>query len=680
MKIKPRKTATFIMQTKEKSIIEAQKYEIDKKKIVDFYGLKLKKERVYNVIKKDIAFEKESGFKTIDTNKRYSHYLVFRELLQKEFGIEDIKSDLEQVKLLINVSENTRNEFYRFFQFDKLDYILNHDSHNQSQTGTKLDGAYTVRNTKSEENTRDKIKSDKFLDINDFIRKCKMLTRKRDLKKDDDILKKFKLFSELNLSSNKFEAMDSYYSNKNKLNNKYYLEKELLKKCFNREERFINYNQLIKDSSKNDVPDSLNFKTKDKYSSEYLDYIFDKREEKIYEQIDHFFSKYNITNFRLKNEEAEFFGKIYGILCKNNYMKFLSFLYSKNDIFKFIYDEFSDKDATISNFSLENSKIYEKKLTLIASSDLTDKKIKQKELAISNESIEKDNINALDLLESDNLKNVKKSEIMEQIYNSYLYTKIAFLNEVINEEKIIEFFNNEENEHSENNSIKSKKFINCLKECNKKALNDILLITNKKILFIYDSSFNILIEQKMSKTNFIKIDIDLIKNSIPLGSSEPGYYFIEIKKGHNKEYYLFKLGIKNINLLENHIKNNFKFENLKDIIKSKKKGKKKKKEPILHKKTKEEEKIKEIEKKEEEEDSKEEIKKIEEESHNSEKDKEVKPFNIHQNTIESYSSEKNKASILNEDSYEKSSIGKVIKDSNIKKTSKYQNNENEDDK
>ena len=683
MKIKPRKTATFIMEAKEKSIIEAQKYEIDKKKIAKYYGKKLKKERVYNVIKKDIAFEKDSGFKTIDTNKRYSHYLVFRELLQKEFDIEDIKADIEQIKLLINLSENTRDEFYRFFQFDRADYILNHDTYNKSQTGTKRDGIYTIRNTKnSDENAKDKIKTDKALDINDFIRKCKMLTRKKDLKKDNDILKKFKLFSELNLKSNKFEAMDSYYSNKNKLNNKYYLEKELLKKSFNREERFINFNQLIKESSQKEIPDSLNFKTKDKYSSSYLDYIFDKREENDYQEIDNFFSKYNITSFKLKNEEAELFGKIYGILCKNNYMKFLSFLYSKNDIFKFIYDEFSDKDAIVSNFSLENSKVSGKKLSLIAIPELSDKKVKLRDLALSNDSNEKE-INALDNLDPDKyLKNSKKYEVLEKICNSYLYTKIGFLNESIDEEKITEFLSNEDDEQSENNSKKSKRFINSLKECNKKTLNDYIIITSGKVLFIYDSLFNILLEQKMQKINFIKIDLDLIKTIIPIESAEPGYYMIEIKKGHNKEYYLFKLGIKNIGLLENHIKNNFKFENLKDLIKSKtkKKGKKKKKEPILFEKPKEEEeKEKEIKKKEEE-DSKEEIKKIEEESHSSHKDSKVAPFNLRQNTIESYSSEKNKASILNEDSYEKSSISKVMKDSNIKKASKYQNNENEDDK
>ena len=287
MKDKPRKTATFIMDTKEKSIIEAQKYEIDKKQIYHFYGIKPKKERIYNVIKKQIAFGKDSAFKNIDKNKEYSKYCAFRENFQKAYDIEDIKADIEEVKLLVNFSENTRDEFYRFFHFDRADYINNGEGQTPTQIGIGMKGD-AIYSPKNSDESRKRPINDKILSVNDFIRKCKMMRRKREEDENTDKTKMFKMYSDLNIPSNKFAAMDNFYSNKNKLNNKYYLEKESLIKCFNREERFIHFNHLIKESYIKEAPDSLNPKTKDKYSSYYFDLMFDKREESYYEQIDHF--------------------------------------------------------------------------------------------------------------------------------------------------------------------------------------------------------------------------------------------------------------------------------------------------------------------------------------------------------------------------------------------------------
>ena len=120
---KPRKTATFIQTPREKHIFDAQKYEIDEKQIYDFYKIIPKQEPAYNVIKKQVAFGKDISFKHIDKNKKYSNYSTFRELLQKEIDIEDIKSDIEETKLLMNLSENTRYKFYSYFRLDRADFI-----------------------------------------------------------------------------------------------------------------------------------------------------------------------------------------------------------------------------------------------------------------------------------------------------------------------------------------------------------------------------------------------------------------------------------------------------------------------------------------------------------------------------------------------------------------------------
>ena len=708
MKGKPRKTATFIMDTKEKSIIEAQKYEIDKKQIYDFYGIIPKKERVYNVIKKQIAFGKDSTGK-IDKNKKYSNYLVFREIFQKEYDIEDVKSEIEQVKLLINLSENTRDEFYRFFQFDRVDYINNDESQTPTQIGVGMKGD-AIFTTKNSDESRKLPKKDLVLSVNDFIRKCKMLRRKRDENINDDIIKNFKVYSDLNIPSNKFDAIDSIFSKKNKLNDKYFKEKESLIKCFNREERFINYNHLIKESYIKEAPDSLNYKTKDKYSSYYFDIIFNKREEAYYEKYDNFFSKYNITNLKLKNEEAEFYGKIYGILCKNNYMKFLSYLYSKNEIFKFIYDDFSIKVP--GSFSLDNSlasqiqyKIDGKNQSLLTGSEsFTDNKIRQKELGINLESNKKDNnINLINEI-SDDDKNIEKqkNELLHQVVNSYIYIRIGFLNKLLKEKNIIEFCHDnddtdsdyEENESNEeeNHDENDKKFEKCLKECVNEPINDLLLINNGKILKIIDNKYNNIIEQKMSKINIIKINRESARRVLKDIQAE--YYILQIKKEAKRDYYIFKIGIKNINLFDTQIKDNFNLEKIKDFVdnldqdKDKDKEKTKSKNPKKKNKEKESKKLskkdKEMDEKSEEslkknkvkevnENSKEESKKSDNDDSESQSHK-LSPFTP-KPADDSSSTEKNKASIMNDDSSEDQTpekIQKVIKKNNIKNASKYQ--------
>ena len=700
MKGKPRKTATFIMDTNEKSIIEAQKYEIDKKQIYDFYGKKPKEERVYNVIKKQIAFGKDTSFEKIDKNKKYSNYLVFRENLQKELDIEDIKSEMEQVKLLINLSENTRDEFYHFFHFDRADYINNGEipTHTQMGIGMKGDPIFTTKN--SDENRQP-------LSVKDFLRKCTMLRRKREEKDNNDTTKSFKVYSDLNIPSNKYAAMDCLYSKKKKLNEKFFNQKELLIRCFNREERFTNFNKLIKDSYKTEVPDTLNSKTKDKYSSKYFNLMFDKRDESHYESIDHFFSKYNITSFKLKDEEADFYGKIYGILCKNNYMKFLSFLYSKNDIFKYIYDDFSIKIPV--SLSLDNSLASQLQSKLddennqslsAISESFTENKVREKELGNSLDS--KSNTNAnnniiSDFSEEDKVSdNVKNNELLPEIFNSYLYIKIGFLNKAIKEKNIVSYFSNdEEGKQNDNNDNKEKAFVKHLKECKKLPLNDILLINKEKKLKIIDNKYNNIIEKKMSITNFVEINKEKISNLLR-DSVNAKYYLIQIKKvkkeKEKSEYYLFKVGIKNIKIFEDKVNNDFKYITFKNFMficgqnnkkkskKSKKKEKKKKKEKEkeLNETKKEEKSQKETQKNKENSKEEEKESKKSEENKSKEPQEVVRPFKTPDTSSEK-NTDKKQASIIESSSDSQSENGgpdaveKVIKNSNIKNASKYQN-------
>ena len=93
---------------KEKTILEAQKYELDEDKIKLFYGIKDKPDKEYNMIAKNIIFSKENSISKIDNKLKLSHYQTFRQLLLSEFNIEEMKEEYENANSLISYSEQLR--------------------------------------------------------------------------------------------------------------------------------------------------------------------------------------------------------------------------------------------------------------------------------------------------------------------------------------------------------------------------------------------------------------------------------------------------------------------------------------------------------------------------------------------------------------------------------------------
>ena len=93
---------------KEKTIIEAQKYELDKEPIKKFYGIKEKIENDYNIIEKKIIFSKENSITKIDKKLKFSHFQTFRSLLLSEFNLEEMKEEFENANQLITYSQNLR--------------------------------------------------------------------------------------------------------------------------------------------------------------------------------------------------------------------------------------------------------------------------------------------------------------------------------------------------------------------------------------------------------------------------------------------------------------------------------------------------------------------------------------------------------------------------------------------
>ena len=241
---------------------------------------------------------------------------------------------------IINYSKNLRNDLYKYFN------IVQSEIYNKT---TNL-----VHDNSFFKNKQNNINNNLLID--DFLKKCKLLKIKENIDIEQNLKTNFQIFSNLDKPSDEFSANSLNF---NKLNINYFKQKQKLLKCFNREHFMINYINKIKDGLIKITPDNLKFNIIDKYSSESLDALYDNRDSAYYFPIDSFFSKFNITPYKVKDEEKDLYKQIYSILSKNNYFHFLSFLYTKNDLFKFIYDEFSNKNfiyenVTLSEFNKEN--------------------------------------------------------------------------------------------------------------------------------------------------------------------------------------------------------------------------------------------------------------------------------------------------------------------------------------
>ena len=155
----------------------------------------------------------------------------------------------------------------------------------------------------------------------------------------------FTLLSEIKTPSDVF----SLSINENFLNSKLINFKKKLYKSHYKEEFLSNYcNQHVKVKNSNNIINNSmteNFKLspeiREKFPVEYIDFLFKNRESELFGNLDSFMSIYRTK--KLTNNEKDLYENIYGILSKSNYINFMSFLYSKNEVFKFIYDEFTTK-------------------------------------------------------------------------------------------------------------------------------------------------------------------------------------------------------------------------------------------------------------------------------------------------------------------------------------------------
>ena len=537
----------------EKTIKHAQQYKIDKKKLIEFYQIKKKDKYKYNIIQKKIFFGRENTINKIDKRKKYSEYLIFRQLLQKEYDIEDIKYELENAKEILNYSRNIREDFYRYFKLrkDEINIIpqQNLDIINNN-----------VENVNNDMNN---------LFIDDFLKKCSLLKKKEKFNEEIEKKSKFQIYSDLEKESDKYNAS---FVNLNKLNLQYYEQKQKILKAYNREYDLVNFINKVKDGLIKTTPDTLNTKVKDKFSSEIIDGLFDSRDLVYYYPIDSFFNKYKMTFLRVKDEERDLYEHIYSILSKNHYMNFLSFLYSKNPLFKFIYNKFSDKDTTKENLTLEG---------MVNINNLNNENKELKEIIDIPSGYMVDNNNIIH-----NIEQIldRKKEVYEMIDDSYIFINCGYINKILSHNDIIDFFfENENNMSLENIDLP---FGQCLIKSTQTDLNYMLVIDKNNRLKILNLK-ETFIDANMEYVNIYKIHklnlqkklepsfITLLYNKktdninvsdLDSSSNDFNYYIIEDKTENEIKNYLIKIEEKFSDKFENILIENF---NLSEIDKIK---------------------------------------------------------------------------------------------------------------
>ena len=537
----------------EKTIKHAQQYKIDKKKLIEFYQIKKKDKYKYNIIQKKIFFGRENTINKIDKKKKYSEYLIFRQLLQKEYDIEDIKYELENAKEILNYSRNIREDFYRYFKLrkDEINIIpqQNLDIINNN-----------VQNVNNDMNN---------LFIDDFLKKCSLLKKKEKFNEEIEKKSKFQIYSDLEKESDKYNAS---FVNLNKLNLQYYEQKQKILKAYNREYDLVNFINKVKDGLIKTTPDTLNTKVKDKFSSEIIDGLFDSRDLVYYYPIDSFFNKYKMTFLRVKDEERDLYEHIYSILSKNHYMNFLSFLYSKNPLFKFIYNKFSDKDTTKENLTLEG---------MVNINNLNNENKELKEIIDIPSGYMVDNNNIIH-----NIEQIldRKKEVYEMIDDSYIFINCGYINKILSHNDIIDFFfENENNMSLENIDLP---FAQCLIKSTQTDLNYMLVIDKNNRLKILNLK-ETFIDANMEYVNIYKIHklnlqkklepsfITLLYNKktdninvsdLDSSSNDFNYYIIEDKTENEIKNYLIKIEEKFSDKFENILIENF---NLSEINKIK---------------------------------------------------------------------------------------------------------------
>ena len=395
----------------------SKKFEIGKFLIKKIYNIKEKKKPGYKVIKKNVVYQKlitRQYFKysNINLDNYYSNYQSFREYLSSGYDHEFLSNEIKNIRSIIDYSRSIReiisrklnpaiplkesihqnpaiiegpsgnnvNNQNNIFQKNGLNrrkstvFEIDKDNPNMKRIADMAHGNANLGGNNQKKN-------------NKFIEKCLLLKKKEEEMDSSENQYHFRLYSAL---SEEFDPLLlPVYEHFIKI--KYENQKNCLVNCYNKEREFIDFakskkeilkakieeskknrkNQLENSDSFNsgnilqqsNIKENNDINTKNKKLTEpllkipYINAFFFGRTEMYFRDIDNFMSMYKEnTSLASKQLEKDFFENLYKILTFNNTncKRFLHYLYSNSNFFKYIYNIFTTQkklDGTLKNIA-----------------------------------------------------------------------------------------------------------------------------------------------------------------------------------------------------------------------------------------------------------------------------------------------------------------------------------------
>ena len=395
----------------------SKKFEIDKFLINKIYNIKEKKKPGYKVIQKNVVYQKviiRQYFKYSNLNQGnyYSNYQSFREYLSSGYDHKFLSNEIKNIRSIIDYSRSIREIISK--KLNPANPLGGSGPQNpaiiEGPSGNKVNNQNNIfqkigsmrrpstpfqvdkespnmKRLSDMAHSNANIGGNNQKKSNKFIEKCLLLKKKEEEMDSSENQYHFRLYSAL---SEEFDPLFlPVYEHFIKV--KYENQKNCLVNCYNKEKEFIDFakskkeilkskieeskknrkNQLENSDSfnsgnilqQNNIKENNDINTKNKKQNEpqlkipYINAFFFGRTEMYFRDIDNFMSMYKEnTSLASKQLEKDFFENLYKILTFNNTncKRFLHYLYSNSEFFKYIYNIFTTHkklDGTLKNIA-----------------------------------------------------------------------------------------------------------------------------------------------------------------------------------------------------------------------------------------------------------------------------------------------------------------------------------------
>jgi len=368
------------------NVFEPHLYELDSTKMsnIEIFGKK-KFTREYNIIQRKIIFStkfdvpnnsklsNDNDSKAEIEKKFYSNYKFFRDFLSSNFESNEIKTELSDIKNLLENSKKIREDIEKFVaqnSKDDTDFFV--DKSKKEENSVSHNNALNSNlNTPSNNNINKSFRTKDQANINFF--NSNLLNNNNENNNNNnnninDILQNFKLLKiKENQEESKQEDFFRFYSeldnpvdanaillNDNFAQNKFFSFHKKLSKFYHNEQFFIEFASEYNKPPKGN--NSISPEIRMRMPVDNIDSIFKVRGKDTFANLDAFMLKYD-REHKANLREKDLLENIYGILSKCDSSNFLSFLYSKNEDFKYIYDNFAKSNGNKTLEALELSVI-----------------------------------------------------------------------------------------------------------------------------------------------------------------------------------------------------------------------------------------------------------------------------------------------------------------------------------